>query len=427
MQNQNVIIEEIKPLKYCYIFHLILYALLYVLHYILSIRLYWLNDIYIKLFKFITYFGIIFYLIPIIPIIFIFIKYFILKIFSIFKILTLIFFILSILSGILASIILWINTIYSKTFCKECPLSYTLSNLNKEFKEYYGITFINNKIRKKCQMKRCLLYNENINEKYPYTYLCNYNLNSENKNKEYKRKLQNGTVIFSDKEFMCNELSSSYQYITFNSNEYYDYLDLCFSLTKFYICKRFTVPKIYYHLKDDEICPEDIYLLLLYLISSLVILTDIIISFIPWFIEYISYKRLIFLLNSNNQNSSGSVSTKKNTLNSNNQESFKKEETLMIVMSKNQSKEKDQNNSHNKQNSEEEIVLGRIQIHKNIENKNNESKIKSRNQKYLISERSEKNSVNNEDHKNIQITKKNLEDEEDKKKNNLIIINNLNQ
>jgi hypothetical protein len=431
MQNQNNILESIKPLKYCYIFHFILYVLIFVLHFVLYKKLYWLNIIFIKIFLFSTYFGILFYLLPLIPIILIYFKHFKLKLFPAFKKLTFIFFILSIIIGLLTSIILCLNTIYSKTFCKECPLSYSLSNLNYTFKQYYGKKIENKYIKNKCNIKRCILYNKNINEIYAYTYLCNYNLNDQKnnnkKNEKFQRNLPNGTKLFSNTEFICKELDSSYRYISFNNNEYYKYLDLCFDLTNFFICKRFSKPINYYNIKSNELCPEENYLLLLYIILASVIITDIIISFFPWCIEYISFKRILILLNSNNINSISSTSTKKSTNNSNNnQENFKKEETIIIIIPNEKDKGKYYKNNKSKINKDSEVPeLGKIKIHKDFENKINEKKIKNKNFiKPLISEESERNNFNNckEDINQIQTTGINIENGKDNITNNIINI-----
>ena len=447
MQVQNAFIEDLKPLKYCFIFHFILYILIFILHLVLYNRLYWLNKIFKILFTFITYFVILFYIIPLIQFILLCKKYYKLKLFRFFKYLSFIFFILSIIIGLITCVILWINTFYSVTFCKECPLSYTIANLNYTFYRYYGKRIKNEKVESKCNTKRCLLFNEDINEKYAYTYLCNYEVNYKNDNSnknEYKRMLPNGTELISDIEFNCYYLEPTYRQISFNSNIYYNYLDICSYCTNFYICERFSEPKNYYMMKKNEECPEDNYLILLYIISCLIIVTDIIISLLPWFIEYISFKKILFINENNSTVSSASMSTKKSTTNSNsnsnNAENFKKEETIIIVRplnlkeNKNEEDKKIQKNINNEDIKElDNALFGEIHIH-NIEKKNikediKEIKIKKFNIKNkigpLIIEESDRNYFNshNEDFRDIPTCKNNnyiIDDENIDRNNNLI-------
>ena len=453
MQVQNFLIEEIKPLIYCYIFHLILYVLIFILHFILYYKLYWLNLTITKIFMFITYFGAIFYIIPLIQIILICKKYFIFKLFSIFKYISLIFFILSIIMGLLSSAILWFNTISSINFCKECPLTYTIANLNYTFSKHPENIIENENITDTCNIKRCILFKKNINEIYAYSYLCNYELNidSENTDKnEYKKILPNGTELISENDFVCYELEQPYRTIAFNSTIYYKYLDTCFYLTNFYICKRFSEPKIYYTMQKNESCPEDNYMILLYILSVLIIITDIIISLLPWFIEYISFKRILLFLNSSNRTVNSITSTKKSTVNSNNPESFKKEETIIIIRPtiKEDSKKEDEIINENKKannhslyikDSDNPFIIRKIDLHNKTDNKIDntiDNKIdliddikgkKSNNKanvKPLITEDSERNNFKyNKNYDNTKIKKAKTNsflDEKDDYNNNII-------
>ena len=256
--------------------------------------------------------------------------------------------------------------------------------------------------------------------------------------------LPNGTELISDIEFNCYYLEPTYRQIYFNSNIYYNYLDICSYCTNFYICERFSEPKNYYMMKKNEECPEDNYLILLYIISCLIIVTDIIISLLPWFIEYISFKKILFINENNSTVSSASMSTKKSTTNSNsnsnNAENFKKEETIIIVRplnlkeNKNEEDKKIQKNINNVDIKESNNALfGEIRIH-NIEKKNikediKEIKIKKFNIKNnigpLIIEESDRNyfNSNDEDFKNIPTSKNNnyiIDDENIDRNNNLI-------
>lgn len=428
---QDSLSEEIKPLTYCYIFHFIFYTLLFILHYTLYYKIYWLNGILTKIFIFITYFGIIFYIIPAFQMMLLCIKYFKLKIFRIFKKISLIFFILSITIGLMTFIIFLFNTIKSKKFCKECPLSYTLDNLNYTFSNLNK----ENSEEDNCHLKRCILFSQNINEKYAYSYLCNYEIKEENEIKEkneFKRKLPNGTEIISNNEFICYELWPTYTQISFNSNIYYNYLDLCSYYTKFYICERFSEPENYYIMQNDEQCPEDNYMIFLYILSVLIIITDIIISLLPWLIEYLSFKRILEIAYSNNRSISN-ISTKKSTVNSNNAESFKKEETIIIVSPlniKNNEKEEDKNSNtssdkrsdkNNKisaKDSDDFFELKEIKIHNNLDKINLKEEIKSKKLENINNIKS--STIEESDRTYLSNKNKDIKDNKDIKNNNYL-------
>ena len=67
-------------------------------------------------------------------------------------------FILSIIMGLLSSAILWFNTISSINFCKECPLTYTIANLNYTFSKHPENIIENENITDTCNIKRCILF-----------------------------------------------------------------------------------------------------------------------------------------------------------------------------------------------------------------------------------------------------------------------------
>ena len=61
----------------------------------------------------------------------------------------------------------------------------------------------------------------------------------------YKRTLENGTEISTNIQITCQTVTSSYNSIQFDNSELYSYLDLCYFLADFYVCKRFNKPKQY--------------------------------------------------------------------------------------------------------------------------------------------------------------------------------------
>ena len=93
---------------------------------------------------------------------------------------------------------------------------------------------------------RFIFYDEEKDNKYPYIYLCNYNPIEEFDDDDlYKRTLENGTEISTNIQITCQTVTSSYNSIHFDNSELYSYLDLCYFLADFYVCKRFNKPKQY--------------------------------------------------------------------------------------------------------------------------------------------------------------------------------------
>ena len=336
MQRVNDIQLEMKYLNYNYIFHFIYFIFVFGFHLFLYYSIHWFNKIIILLFILGSSFIILFILFPIIPIVLLRIKNFKLKLANIFKKITQIFLILSISIGIMISIIFCINTKYSITFCKECPFSYTLSHINFTFSKYFGKMIPYKEKIKKCNIKRCLLYNTNLKDKYAYKYLCNYSPVSElieDKNNIYKRTLPNGSEIISSNEIICYSLNSKNMILFNNDNNYtlYNYLNICYYSTKFYNCERLIEPEIYYKIKDEDTCPNENYLFILYILCLFIIIIDGFISMFPWCVEYSTFSNSFLFINSNNKQQNSCESTRKSTQNSNNIENFKKEPTIIII------------------------------------------------------------------------------------------------
>ena len=66
-------------------------------------------------------------------------------------------------------------TINSKLFCKECPFSLSIDHLNALFNTYYDKRSLDGDTKNLCYRRRCILDQENMDEKFPFVYLCNYN------------------------------------------------------------------------------------------------------------------------------------------------------------------------------------------------------------------------------------------------------------
>ena len=371
MEIDNIEEEEIRPLVFNYIFHFILFILVFILHLIIYNKIFWISDIFAKIFVFGTYFEIIYFIFPIIPFFLIILKNFKIKLIDIFKKISLIFLIISITIGFLISAIILVNTINSKIFCRECPFNIPLSNLNYNFDSFYKTEPDQDDIKELCKSRRCILDATNINSEYPYSYLCNYDPSYEfDDDIVYKRTLPDGTEITTKNQLICSPMGINYYNIYFNNNELYDYLDLCYYLSEFYYCDRFNKPEKTYNIDLDASCPETSYLFLLYILCILIIIIDIIISMLPWGVEFISLKRILEIMRTSRRKANSNNSTAKSSVVSNNEEAFKKENTLIIVSPLNNeeiinvSKINKKNNDNNNENNDNNINNDNIKINK---------------------------------------------------------------
>ena len=327
--------EEIRPLIFNYLFHFILYILIFILHIIIYTKIFWISDIFEKLYFLGTFFGIIYFIFPIFPILMILLKNFKLKRITIIKKASLILLIISIVIGILISVVISINTLNSKIFYLECPFSLTLSNLNHIFQSYYDKSNNQDEIKDNCKSRRCILDSVNQEKEYPYIYLCNYNPSyefEEEEDKIYTRYLPNNTEISSKQQLKCSLIGLEYSEFYFDNYELYDYLRLCYYFTEFYYCTRFNKPQKTYELNLDSSCPETNYLFLLYILCVLMIIIDIVISMLPWGVEYMSLKRIIRMMSGVRRKANSRNSTARSSVASNKEDSFKKEGTVIIVL-----------------------------------------------------------------------------------------------
>ena len=108
-------------------------------------------------------------------------------------------------------------------------------------------------------------------------------------------------------------------------------MNLCYYYSDFYRCKRFNEPKNY-NIDLDEECPDNNYLLLVYIICILIIIMDIIISLLPWGIEYITFKKVLIIVSIARRKTGSHSSTARSSQISQDNESFKKEKTPIIVL-----------------------------------------------------------------------------------------------
>ena len=330
--NRDVERDEIKPLIINYIFHIILYILIFAMHLVIYYRVYWIFDFLDILYLFFAYCNIIYFLLPIIPIILLLMKKYKKKILNALKTITFTLLIITLIFGLMISIVLLVNTLHSNIFCKECPFNLSINHLNKLFQSYYGKKVSGDNIKKLCNSRRCVLDQENLDDRYPYIYLCNYNPSDEiNENKVYKRKFQNDTEIKSYLQLKCFAMTSLKKNYDFMHSEINSYINLCFYYTDFYKCERFNEPEKKYNLKLDATCPEKNYLIIIYIVLVLIIIVDLIIPLIPWRIEFLSYKNILNILSITHRETNSVNSTARSSRISDNEGSFKKEKTPVLI------------------------------------------------------------------------------------------------
>ena len=416
--------EEIKPLIFNYIFHSILFGLIFSMHIIMYERIYWIFSSLAILFLLGSYLNILYFIFPTFPLIFICKKIYKVKLFNQIKKITLILLIISLTFGLIASIALLINSLNSKTFCRECPFNLKISHLNAVFGEYYGKTPNDDDIIDSCNSRRCVLDREEKDNKYPYIYLCNYNPIEEFDDDDlYKRTLENGTEISTNIQITCQTVTSSYNSIHFDNSELYSYLDLCYFLADFYVCKRFNKPK-QYNLDLTLACPETNYLLLVFILCVLIAIIDIVISALPWGVEYFSLKRIVSILSTARRKANSNNSTARSSQISNDVESFKKEKTPVLIVTPNENNINENNNNENilnvlqlKNSSLKESKINLISSREEEQNKqkivniklinSNSERKKLVNKNIEIDIRSNNEEIKEENHqRRIEITKK---------------------
>ena len=296
-------------------------------------KIYWLYPSLSVLFQLGTYLNIVYFLYAIFPFILLLKKNYRKKLIIFIKKITFIFLLITALFGLMISIVMLINLLNSSTFCRECPFNLNIAHLNSVIGPYYGKTVSNDDIKDKCSSRRCVLDSENIDEEFPDLYVCNYDPSDEFDSDElYKRQFPNGTEITSNKQIKCYTISPNFNNIEFNHIEMHYYLDLCYYYSDFYRCSRFNKPEKYYNLDLNNNCPETNYLILIYILCALIIIMDLVISFLPWGVEFMSLKRIVNILNGGRRKVNSNNSTEKGSEISNDEESFKKEKTPVIIV-----------------------------------------------------------------------------------------------
>ena len=321
MKKKNEENKKYKKLKKKYVFHIILFIIIFSTHLLIYFKVYWIKHILGSLFLYFSLIEIIYIIIPTVSCILLAKrKSFKLEYLEILKRISSIFLIISITVGIFFSILVIINTVYGKMFRNECPF-----NLEYKFISLFDESFKvkeNHELKEKCQERVCLLYDYKEIDKYPYKYLCNYNPEKDFGKKlgnPYIRILPNGTELKTYEQIKCNLFGQfyNYDYFFYNNEIIFQYLDICYYLLDFYSCERFEKPRKYDISKLDE-CPGGNYIFILGILCTYIIITDIFISFVPWSIENKSYNSIIETIedyedikdNINNINNSNNINIK---------------------------------------------------------------------------------------------------------------------
>ena len=305
--------NDINKLKAFYIVHLVIYAIIIIFNFFLIKQIIWLKKNVESIFLSGNYFLIAYYIIPIIELFFVISNQLNKNRIILFRKFNLIFCILAIVIGLFFSILLILDILDFSFFFMECPFN-------------VPITFITDQ---KCINRICIFNNENIENKYPYEYLCNYNPTKYFKDQKgpFRRKVNESEVIISEDQITCQKLYYSYNII---NNIIYSFLNYC-HLKEIYICQRFLEPKKY-KLPEGYECPTEQYYTKFYIFISFNIIINIILSFIPWKLEINVYDKIISQLRtiglSDSKNSTRDCSKITNDLEKN----FKKLPTELIIV-----------------------------------------------------------------------------------------------
>ena len=303
------------------------------MHLIMYNKVFWIFSSLSILYLIGSYINILYMIFPVYPLILIILKQYKKRIIQTLKKTTLILLIITITFGLIASIAILINSINSKVFCRECPFNLNLAHLNAVFGDYYNTIPKEDDIKYQCTSRRCVLDREEPDEKYPFVYLCNYDPTEEfDFDDTYIRQFQNGTEVSTNIQLKCQTVTAYYELIYFKNKELQSYLNLCYYLADFYVCQRFNKPEKYYNLDLELSCPETNYILLIFIFSVLIIIIDVIISLLPWGVEYMSLKRIIIVLSENRRKVNSVNSTARSSQISNDEGSFKKEKTPVLIL-----------------------------------------------------------------------------------------------
>ena len=330
--NEETYSSNIKSLKLNYIIHFILHGLTIIYNFILIIEIFWIKNLLYTIYFWICIFVILYILIPIIPFVYLLVKKITKKYIKIFKKLSVTFCALVLFTGLSLTILLMINTLQSQDFCRECPFALPASYVNNIYSDYLSKVINENDLQDICKNRRCIFNNKILDSDYSYEYICNYNPEGEF-DKIRNESNTNQTI----QQIICHKMdsNSNYNNYYFKEKNINYFLDMCNSIGEYYICQRMTEPKKY-SFKDNFVCPNKTYLIKLFIFSLLSVILNLIVSFIPWKIEYSKYKFIILSFNRRNiregNKSLNSTQNASKIQKEKVEESFKKQPTETIIV-----------------------------------------------------------------------------------------------
>ena len=298
----TLIYEEMKIMNISYIFHFLLYIFMSIMHLLSYLKIFWTNSISKYIFISTSFIDFILLLYPAIPL---FLTYRILSnknLTNLFKNLSLTFLFISFALGIANSFSLWINVSKSSILYRECPYNYNQNNL-ENFLNKINEENENSNLNEICNKRRCIFTEENLNELYPYTYMCNYDSSEDfsiELAKSYSRTAPNNEVYSTSKIIYCENLSNDSLFNSNSKNDINNFMNTCSNYIMFYKCHRFNTPENFKIAEEYE-CPDKRYVTYSYLFGIFTIILDIILSFIPWSFVFNSYKSIL-KINEDNMN-----------------------------------------------------------------------------------------------------------------------------
>ena len=298
----TLIYEEMKIMNISYIFHFLLYIFMSIMHLLTYLKIFWTNVISKYIFISTSFIDFILLIYPAIPLV---LTYRILSnknLTNLFKNLSLTFLFISFALGIANSVSLWINVNKSSILYRECPYNYNQNNL-QNFLNKINDENGNSNLNEICNKRRCIFTEENLNELYPYSYVCNYDSSDDFSieiGKTYSRIAPNDEVYSTSKIIYCENLSNENIFNSNTNNDINKFINTCSNYIMLYKCYRFNTPENFKIAEEYE-CPDKKYVTYSYLFGIFTIILDIILSFIPWSFVFNSYKSIL-KINEDNMN-----------------------------------------------------------------------------------------------------------------------------
>ena len=325
MEDNQVLEIQTSRLKKTYINHLWVFPIISIINLVLFIKMYFISIIYYSFYIICEFIYFIFIFIPIYPFELLKKNLFYKNVNLLAKISFIHIFIM-VFFAILINLITLLNIWGLFSFYKECPYNFSYNDIAKIFNIEYNENKINNTIintsnSDKCDDNRCILMTENSNAGN-FFYLCNfdssYDFQSIN-NKIAK------TFFFTDinkdnnSEIICNEFTEE----EFNYQENYiedkiesfiiqSYFYICSNYKDFYKCIRHEKPKKYNNIDYDFSCPDISDNFLYIFIEIIAFIFNIVLSLVLIVFEYLTYIKILKLLNVPRINPAG-ASTRGNT------------------------------------------------------------------------------------------------------------------